>query len=111
MKSYLNLSLSLLLLTLIVGCKKDHTTKLSAGACAGYSNWSMEIQDEAMQLSNAAAAYGQNPTPENCQNYKDAAEAYIKALQDLKNCVPAAQKSAYQQSLDEAIQNLNDLNC
>lgn len=92
-------------------CNKDDDSNGPNGPCVGYSSWALSLSDEAAALSSAASTYGQDPTTENCQAYKQAYIDYIDAAENISSCVPAGQKAAYQQSLDDARDSLNDLPC
>ncbi|MEI2694370.1 MAG: hypothetical protein WBO44_01230 [Saprospiraceae bacterium] len=45
-----------------------------------------ELQNEISALTAAAQAYGMNPTPATCLAYKNAAQAYVNALEPYGNC-------------------------
>lgn len=92
---------------LFVACNKDDN---DVDTCAGFV-YGEEIADEAQALSEAAIAYGQNATPETCQAYKEAFQDYIDELQHYENCIPASDHDQWEQSLEEAEQDLKELNC
>lgn len=71
-----------------------------------------EFQDELEDVTNAASAYGQNPTPENCQAFKNAYLDYIDALEGWENCATINGSLAeYNQALDDARDSANDIEC
>ena len=73
--------------------------------------WTTELQAEAEALSNAASAFGADPTTANCEAYRSAFQDYLNAADDLDGCVPAADRPAYQQAIDEAQAELDALQC
>jgi hypothetical protein len=101
-----NLILCIALVTsgLFMSCKK------STAVTCGASNWSVYIQDEIASLSNAASAYGQDPSSTNCEKFKDAYRNYINALKDIDNCVTNVQdRNDFQEALEDAEAELEDL--
>lgn len=84
----------------------------SSGPCDGFL-WTQEISDEAVALSEAGSAFGQDPTIEKCEVYKDAFRDYIDALEDVNvSCFTnQANEIDYEQALDEARTEVNELNC
>ncbi len=84
------------------------------GGCGAAFNWAFEVESEITELSNAAIAYGTDPSAANCARYKDAYSDYIDALRDLDNCLgtlTAADRKAYNDALDEAEEELEDFQC
>jgi hypothetical protein len=75
--------------------------------------WATEVQDELNAWSNAAAAYGANQTPANCNAYKAAAQAYLNALEPYRNCaaITGAQRTQWEQALASAQQSINSIKC
>ncbi|PHN01787.1 hypothetical protein [Flavilitoribacter nigricans] len=111
MSSFLKFSAFLLItftITLSTACSKDNP---GPGGCAANFNWTVELQDEANVLSNAAQAYAQDPTTENCNTYKDAYQDYLDAAEDIDFCVPAADQAAYDAAIEDARDSLDDLQC
>lgn len=100
--------LMLISLGTTMACSKD-----SAGpaGCGASYNWSVEIQAEGNALGVAASAYAQDPTTENCNAYKAAYQDYLDAAEDIDNCVPSADRAAYQAAIDDARDNLDALTC
>ncbi|MCB0629430.1 MAG: hypothetical protein R2824_18340 [Saprospiraceae bacterium] len=91
-----------------ISCTKNDP---GPGGCAANFNYTAELQAEATALGNAASAYGQDPTTENCNAYKAAYQDYLDAAEDIKLCVPQADLAAYQQAIDDARDNLDALAC
>jgi predicted lipoprotein len=95
------------ILVSVASCKKD-----TVGTCG--ENWifATQINNEAMALSQAASAYGQDPTPANCQAYKNAFQDYIDAARELENCArEVGQLNEYNAALNEAQASLDNLQC
>ncbi len=97
----------------IAACNNDDDGGGGIG-CGAAFNWALEVEGELTELSNAAVAYGTDPTPANCERYKDAYRDYIDALRDVDNCIAglaAADRKAYNDALDEAEEELEDFQC
>jgi len=92
-------------LLLITSCDED-------SICADNFNFATEVADELTALNDAAVAYGQDQSPENCTAYKAAATDYLDALEDLKSCAEiAGQGTAYQQAIDSTQAEVDALMC
>ncbi len=87
-------------------CKKDPVNR-----CGDNFNWGVELQAESSALSAAAQVYVNDPTTENCESYKAAYQDYLDAAEDIDDCVIASERAAYQQAIDDARDNLDDLQC
>jgi hypothetical protein len=94
-------------LLLTGGCKKEENN----GPCGANFNWAIELQDEAQALSAAAQAYGQDPSPANCEAYRAAAQAYLDVAADLDNCVLGVNRPDYEQAVAEAQAEVDALQC
>ena len=82
--------------------------------CGATFNWALSVENEITELSNAATAYGSDPSAANCDRYKDAYSDYIDALRDVDNCIAglsAADRKAYNDALDEAEEELENFQC
>ena len=105
-----NLLVSASVLTIILSsCAKKDDGPLGAGGC-GYT-WSVRLSDEAAELSQAASAYAQDTSQANCEAYKKAYLDYLDEAEDIKACVPASEKDDFQQGIDDARKELDDLPC
>ncbi len=70
------------------------------------------FQDEIEAISTAAVNYGQDPTTQNCNIFKDAYTDYVNALEDWDSCAEASgQRIEWQQALDSARASINDIEC
>ena len=75
-------------------------------------NYAEEVQDELQAVTDAATAYGNDPTnPAKCNAYKVAFQDYLNALEDHDNCVRAEDQAAYDQAIDDAQASINALQC
>lgn len=84
----------------------------SSGPCDGFI-WTQEISDEAVALTEAGSAFGQDPTLEKCETYKNAFRNYIDALEDVDvSCFTnQANELDYEAALEDARNEVNELNC
>lgn len=94
---------------IVTSCSKDGDGPLGAAGC-GYV-WSVRIADEILALSEAASAYSQDSSQVNCEAYKKAYQDYLDEAEDIKPCVPSDEKDDFQQGIDDARDELNDLPC
>src|SRR5690554_4257119 len=84
------------------------TCLTSCGKNCGSVGWALDLQDEINNLSVAAQAYSQNPSPGNCEAYRQAYLDYIHALKDWDKCVDGVDRDSWRQSLNEAENDLDD---
>ena len=92
-------------LLLVISCTKSNTEDCAAIA--------QKLQPANNTMNNAAVAYSSNPSATNCQNYKNALQAYVNQARSLVTCsgLNASEKTQYQQSLSTAENNLAALKC
>lgn len=88
-------------------CSKDSKDDSCSAA------WASELTNEANAMINAAQVYGANPTPATCNAYKQAAQAYLDALEPYGNCatLTGQDRVAWQNALDSAQDSVDALNC
>lgn len=98
-------AVSLLFLLLFVNCSKD------GGASCLNGSWIQEVSSELETWLAATAKFGEEPTVENCTSYKSAINGYLNALDRIKECVPTVSLADFNGSLDEAKQELSELDC
>ena len=105
MKEYFIL---LALVLSIFGCTKKNN-KID---CHSGFNLYTVTADEIQNLSSAAVVYSQDPSPTNCENYKNALSTYVDALEKYETC---ALEFGYTDDWKEAIQqsreSVNQLLC
>ena len=104
MKKYFLLTICAFAISFSPSCKDDKEE------CAQTAS---QLSDKITAMSNAAIAYGMNQTTANCNAYKSAAQAYINAAQPLANCpqLSASERAAYQQAINDAQDEINNLTC
>ncbi len=98
------------LLTTVVSCGNDD----DGGPGVGCNSIALNerFADEITAVSNASSAYAMDPTPANCQSFKDAYNDYINALDAYENCaVTLNQRAEWEQALDAARSSLNSIVC
>jgi hypothetical protein len=88
-------------------CKKDS----NADACSGA--WASELSSEINAMSSAAQTYATDPTPANCNAYKQSVQTYLDALAPYGNCatLTGQDRADWQAALDAAQQSVNALDC
>lgn len=74
-------------------------------------SWIQDVSSDLEKWSSAANEYSENPTEENCSSYKSAVNGYLSALNQVKKCVPSSSLSDFDGSLDEAKQELSEIDC
>jgi hypothetical protein len=86
-------------------CKDDDDDPV---AC----NWTTELEAELNAVINAATVYGNDPTPANCQAYKNAYQDYLNELDNYVECAAlSGQQAEYQAALDDAQAQIDALQC
>ncbi|HET7360905.1 MAG TPA: hypothetical protein VFI78_03145, partial [Salinimicrobium sp.] len=82
---------------------------LGVSSCSGdddevdeTNNACFDFKVEVKEYSDALMAYSQNPSPETCENYKNALKAFA---QEYKDC------SLWTDSYQEALDNIDNFDC
>lgn len=102
MKNSVKYILSICLVWMMVsGCSKDDPSGFS-GNCGDDVAWFELVSDESNSVIDASSAYSADPTTANCQNLKAAYSEYIRALKEVSDCVLGPARTSYQQSLQSA---------
>lgn len=86
---------------MISACSKDDPSGFG-GNCGDDVAWFELVSDESNTVIEASSAYSADPTTSNCQNLKAAYSEYIRALKAVSDCVLGPARSSYQQSLQSA---------
>lgn len=95
-----------MILFVSIGCNKDDDN--DPVGC----NWLTEVQAEADALSDAATAYGLDPTTANCEAFVDAYVAYLAVLEANLNCASLQGNQAeIQAEIDAAQAQVANINC
>ncbi|MDB2606959.1 hypothetical protein N9Y48_04210 [Zobellia sp.] len=94
---------------LTYSCSDDNPLN-PAGDCFG-GNWVDGYADELQAWSDAAEAYNENPTVDNCSDYKSAALAYFDAVSDIYNCIPTVSRAEIDEELKEAKAEIDAQDC
>ncbi len=102
--SFLKNVLAMFVLLLFVNCSKSPVGCLNG-------NWIQDVSTDLEKWSAAATSYSEEPTEENCNSYKSALNGYLTALNKVKKCVPGSSLSDFDGSLDEAKQELSEIDC
>lgn len=75
-------------------------------------NWTTELQAESDAISAALTAYSNDPTPANCQAFKNAYQAWLNDADNYVQCATTAgQGVEFQNSIDQAQASLDALQC
>lgn len=98
-----------ILLAISGGCSKDNPLN-PAGNCFG-GLWAEQYTDELRAWSNALAAYNEEPNKANCDDYKNAAKAYLDAIDAVYECVPTASRAEIDQAITEAKADIDQEGC
>ncbi|TXF89006.1 hypothetical protein FUA23_12005 [Neolewinella aurantiaca] len=62
-------------------------------------------------FSAAAQVYANDPSSENCEAYKVAAQAYLDELSRFENCATISNRQDYQDSIQEAQESIDMIVC
>ena len=75
--------------------------------------WTSELADEVNAMSTAAQAYAADPTPANCNAYKQAAQAYLNALKPYGDCsvLSGQDRVAWENALADAQESVDNMDC
>lgn len=90
-------------------CKDDDDG--GAGGCS--AAWANALSDEAAALSDAATAYGLDPTTAKCNAYKAAFQDYIDEAESFRNCsaLTGQNRADWEAALQQAQDSLDALTC
>ncbi len=97
-----------LALTLLPSCN-NNDGEVSPLACGANFNYLNSVEGELNAVNNAITLYASDPSTGNCDNLKQAYRNYINALKDVEECVPAADREAWRQALDDAEDNVDNI--
>jgi hypothetical protein len=108
-KFYLNIFLALVFVGFL-SCNNG-SDDIDDGPCG--TAWSVQAQNEVSAWSAAAQKYALDPSAANCNAYKSAGLAYIKALEPYGNCtvLSGVERTQWEQALESARTSIKSLNC
>jgi len=91
----------------IFSCKDDDDD--NGPACS--TAWSTELEDELNAVINAGTVWANDPTSDNCVNYKAKYQAYINALRPYGDCaaLTGQNRTDFNNALKEAQDDLATL--
>ena len=99
------LSIASLFLT-TSSCKKDDDV-----GCGGLG-WAVAVSDESQDWIEASNAWAANPDDKDlCEAYLAAYEDYLNALRDYDDCVLAVNRNEWQDTIDDAIEEIDNTEC
>ena len=76
------------------------------------NSYEQVLTNEFAQIFASALAFGLDPSPSNCNNYKKALNSYLDVLEDYKDCAPtAAEREDLEFEIDETRKDINELGC
>ena len=102
------LTLTIVLLS-IAACKKKDPL-VNNNNCA--TNYTLVFENELNAVNNAASVYAMDPTVQNCEAYKVAAQEYVDALESWDNCAGiTGQRVQWQASVDAARVSVDAIEC
>ncbi len=100
--------LTVIALTVSIGCSKDNP--LNPLGC-GNGTWAVQVSDEAIALSQAAANYNNDPNSANCTAYKNATKDYFDALESVRGCVAGVNQAEFNEAIAEAKKEVDEADC
>jgi len=107
----MNTSTKTFLFALVVSCAFIFSCGKSGAVGCG-SNFYGDLENEITQLSAVATTYSQDPTPANCEKYKDALSDYFNAFEGLRGCYgTGANKAEFDAAIKDAQDDLDDWEC
>lgn len=103
-----SLVLGLLIIGMSMSCSKKDDD--SGGLCV--TTWATNIQDELTAVTEAATAYGNSGSQEDCERYKQALRDYLSEVRKYESCyIEAGQRAEFEQSVKESEQDIEDIEC
>ncbi|MEL6721424.1 MAG: hypothetical protein AAFO82_24010 [Bacteroidota bacterium] len=92
-----------------IECEKG---KEALSCAIGNFDLATELTTELAALNEAAFKYGEDPSPENCLAYKEAANFYLESAVELKDCATlVGQGDLYNTAIEETEADLEELEC
>jgi len=88
---------------------EDAVNELIADQCN--EEWTATVEPQVDALNAANLAYSNEPTVTNCENRRTAQTNYLDALEDVRECVDGFNRSAYDEALNMAREDLAMTDC
>ncbi|KAB1068304.1 hypothetical protein F6U93_06275 [Tamlana haliotis] len=108
-------NLKLVMIICVMGCflltscsEDDVTDALGFGGCD--FDWEDEYEDALSDSQQAYQDFLENPTAENCKEYKAATIRFWEAIEDIYDCIPYYGDD-YDDQFKEAKEELEDTDC
>lgn len=106
-----NIFFTCLLLVVFCACNKDDDDSSNNNSCT-HTSYTTAYEAELNAVTNAATAYANDPSKENCEAYKAAYLAYVNGLEDWENCARlGGQHAQWELALENARNAAEDLMC
>lgn len=102
--------IAVLMLSLLLGCGGNSSNPLG-GNCNGLT-WAEIGSEQGENLVEASTELSNNPSVQSCEAYKGALQDYYNALSNLSsNCLIGVSEAQYEESLAEAQQSIDEIDC
>lgn len=99
---------SCVIIMLFTSCGGDDD---SGGVNCNNGLWTQSVQEELSAWLEASQTYAQDQTTANCLNNKNAGQAYITALENIKECVPTVSLLDFEDAIEEARVEISAITC
>jgi hypothetical protein len=100
-----------LLIFAILALSMSFTSCGSDVDCQDEASFYASIEIEVDAFLDAALTFAFDPTSENCNAYKDAINAYVKALKPYRDCLSGSDRDEFDATIAESEQSADDLEC
>lgn len=111
MKNLLLLFLIAIALFTATGCGNNDGDGNNGPAVCTTVLYSERVPAALETFTNAVTAYTNDPSTSNCEAYRNAAQGYLDVLREFETCTFLANDAEYQESVREAQQEVNDIDC
>lgn len=69
------------------------------------------FNEEVADVNEAAVKYSEEPTTENCNDYREKVQVYLDRLLDFRDCVPEANIESFDADIKGIEDQLAQINC
>lgn len=94
----------------VSACGNDDEPAPTIGNCTNEA-FTNAFNDAIMALSDAAIAYGNNPTQANCDAWRQEANDYLDAIEGFETCTTVNNSQEYRDALADARAEVNNFTC